>query len=78
MSGCGCAFGTQFGDSKRSSGGGSSVTPGYLSEGGLKLKVFFDDFSSLNKEMLEMQILKGVSLCSEYIICDDSSMDPRV
>ena len=58
--------------------GGSSVTPGYLSEGGLKLKVFFDDFSSLNKEMLEMQILKGVSLCSEYIICDDSSMDPRV
>lgn len=41
-------------------GGGSSVTPGYLSEGGLKLNgVFFDNFSSLNKEMLEMQNFKG-------------------
>ena len=42
MSGCGCAFGTQFGDSKRSSGGGGRLSHlGTLSEGGLKLKVFF-------------------------------------
>ena len=58
MSGCGCAFGTQYWDSK--AGGGGVVCHTWVPERRwVEVACFFDNFSSFNKEMSEMHFFLG-------------------